>query len=102
MAENGIALLSYASLGKGIQTGAPIPLVKIAEKHGKTIQQVVLRWAVQQGVPVIPRSSKLSHLVSNFQSSEFELTPEDMETLCSLDKKDGRGCIYCSDFKNLD
>lgn len=57
----------------------------IAEKHGKTVGQVILRWNVQRGVVVIPKSSKAERIKENFDVFGFELTDEDMESITILE-----------------
>jgi len=56
----------------------------IGKKYGKSGSQVALRWVVQQGIPVIPKSSNPKHLQSNFDLFNFELTKNEMEQLSSV------------------
>lgn len=63
------------------------PVLKgIAEKHKKTVAQIVLRWGIHRNTVVIPKSSKLERLEENFNVSGFELSKEDMELIKSLDR----------------
>ncbi len=55
----------------------------IADKLGKTPQQVALRWCIQHGTLPLPRSTSAEHLASNFQL-DFELSADDMKSLDSL------------------
>ena len=57
----------------------------IAKAHGKTIAQVILRWNVQRGVVVIPKSVHKERIEENFDIWDFTLTGEEMETISSLD-----------------
>jgi len=57
---------------------------QIAKKHGKTPAQVLLRWAVQQGLAVIPKSNNHDRLVSNLEVTSFELTEEELKTISGL------------------
>ena len=57
----------------------------IAEKYGKTVGQVILRWNVQRGVVAIPKSSKEERIKENFDVFDFELTDEDMKNIASLE-----------------
>ena len=58
----------------------------LAEKHGKSPAQVLLRWHIQQGHIVIPGSKTPSHIAQNIDLFDFALTDEDMAQIDSLDK----------------
>lgn len=60
-------------------------LKEIADKYGKSISQVVIRWNVQRGVAVIPKSVKKERIIENFNIWDFTLTDEDMEKISQLD-----------------
>lgn len=60
-------------------------LMEIAAAHGKTVGQVVLRWNVQRGVVVIPKSVHKERIEENFGIWDFELTAEDMAKIATLD-----------------
>ncbi|KAF6034596.1 hypothetical protein EB796_007097 [Bugula neritina] len=66
-------------------------VLAVAEKHGKTPAQVALRWGIQRGVAVIPKSVTESRIISNIQVFDFELTAEDMSELNSFPDKRYRG-----------
>ena len=63
-------------------------LAAIGRRQGKTIAQVVLRWLIQRGVVAIPKSVHENRIVENFNVFDFELTPEDMDTIAILDRKE--------------
>ena len=60
-------------------------LAKIGEKYGKTPAQVALRWNVQRGVVVIPKSTHRERMEQNFNIWDFSLTDEDMAEIAKLD-----------------
>jgi len=60
-------------------------LTEIADAHGKSVAQVVLRWNVQRGVIVIPKSVHVNRMEQNFDIWNFELTDEEMERIKELD-----------------
>lgn len=62
-------------------------LLSIAGKYRKTVAQVILRWLTQRGVVVIPKSVRKERIVENFNIFDFELSPEDMDAIVSLDRK---------------
>ena len=63
------------------------PILKlIAEKHSKTIAQVALRWLIQRGIPVIPKSTHKERMEENINILDFELTKGEMEDINKLEK----------------
>ncbi|MEK4058210.1 MULTISPECIES: aldo/keto reductase [Paenibacillus] len=62
-------------------------LVSLAEKYNKSVAQVILRWLTQRDVVVIPKSVHKERIVENFNIFDFEISPEDMESIASLDTK---------------
>ncbi len=62
-------------------------LTAIGEKYGKTTAQVMLRWNIQRGVVVLPKSTHIERMEQNFNIFDFTLDNEDMSVIASLDKK---------------
>ena len=60
-------------------------LLAIAEKHGKSVAQVILRWLIQIGIVVIPKSVRRDRMAENFDILGFQLKDEDMESIRTLD-----------------
>jgi len=85
--SNGIVLVGYSSLSSWpyVLTPTQDPHVEaIAAKFGKTPGQVLIRWQLQLGVGVIPRSSNPGRIAQNFEVFDFELDTESMKILSSL------------------
>jgi D-xylose reductase len=62
------------------------PTIKsIAQAHSKTPAQVLLRWATQRGIIVIPKSSNPARLAENLNSTDFDLTEEEIASITGLD-----------------
>jgi methylglyoxal/glyoxal reductase len=83
--RTGILPVAYSPLTKGIKLRDPL-LVKTAGNYGKSPAQLLIRWALQQGFAVIPKSSATSRIAENFQVFDFNITPEDMDLLNGLDE----------------
>ncbi len=60
--------------------------MEIADAHGVSVAQVILRWDLQNGVVVIPGSSNPDHIKENISLFDFELTEEEMATIANLDR----------------
>ena len=83
----GIQLEAWAPFGEGRGGMFDLPELKaIGEKYGKTPAQVMLRWHIQRGIVVIPKSTHIERMEENFNVFDFELTAEDMEIIATLDK----------------
>jgi len=102
MAKMGVKMMAYASLGSSGRDVSRVgsgmihnvfedPLVmKIAKEHGKTPAQVLLRHQVQNGIVVIPKSTKKARIQQNFDVFDFSLTSQEMKDLDSQDQ--GTSC----------
>lgn len=62
-------------------------IVKIASKYDKSAAQVILRWEMQRGIVVIPKSVHIERMKQNFDVFDFALSDEDLAIMASLDKK---------------
>ncbi|MBK9749885.1 MAG: aldo/keto reductase [Chloroflexi bacterium] len=62
-------------------------LHSIADKHRKTVAQIILRWLTQRGVIAIPKSTRRERMEENFNVFDVELSPEDMQAIATLDTK---------------
>lgn len=86
--EKGIHATAYSCLGS---TDSPLykndELKKIAEKKGKTVQQVLLMWGLQRGTSVIPKSVTESRIKANFEVDGWSLDDEEMKAISSLPER---------------
>ncbi|MPS35675.1 MAG: 2,5-didehydrogluconate reductase DkgB [Stenotrophomonas sp.] len=83
--EQGIAVTSYMTLAYGKVLKDPV-LAGIAARHGATVAQVALAWAVQLGYAVIPSSTRRENLASNLLARDLELDAEDMARIAALER----------------
>lgn len=84
----GIQLEAWAPFGEGRGDMFAEPVLnEIGAKYGKTSAQVILRWHLQRGIVVIPKSTHYDRMTENFDVFDFTLSDEDMEQIASLDKK---------------
>ena len=91
--KHGIKLTAYFPLGGAMTMGSDVSpmkdpvILEIAKNHNKTAAQVLIRWAIQRGTVCIPKSVHENRIKENFDVFDFELTPEEMEKIKSLDKR---------------
>jgi diketogulonate reductase-like aldo/keto reductase len=81
-----VATEAWSPLAKGGELLADPVVVGIADRHGRTPAQVVLRWHLQHGTVVIPKSVTPARIEENFGVFDFELTVEDVTALNGLDR----------------
>ncbi|AEV76343.1 aldo/keto reductase, diketogulonate reductase [Mycolicibacterium rhodesiae NBB3] len=79
----GVATEAWAPLGQGALLDDP-RVTEVAERHGKTPAQVLIRWHIQLGNIVIPKSVTPERIVSNFDVFDLELSEQDMASISSL------------------
>jgi 2,5-diketo-D-gluconate reductase A len=86
LSEHGVQLESWAPFAEG-RNGLfhHAALVEIAERHQKSVAQVVLHWLIQRGIVVIPKSIKPERMAENFDVFGFELSTDEMSAIRELD-----------------
>ncbi len=86
MRENGIQPMAWGPLDEGRNNIFRHPvLTKIGEKYGKTAAQVALRWNIDRGVVIIPKSVHEERMQQNIDLFDFKLSDEDMQEIAKLD-----------------
>lgn len=95
MKEQGVQHQSWAPFaeGRGNMFGNEV-LTSIAEKHHKSVAQVVLRWLIQREVVAIPKSVRKERIVENFDIFDFELSAGDIEQISALDTRESLFLSY--------
>ena len=91
-----IQLEAWSPLGNGKLLDNPV-IKKIADKHNKTVAQVELRWELQQGLVVIPKTTHVSRMKENMDVFDFELDADEMEAIAELDEE--KHAIWYDKFK---
>jgi 2,5-diketo-D-gluconate reductase A len=88
-AAHGIVTESYSPLGaSGAELTMDPVITAIANDHGRSPAQVVLRWHIQLGLVAIPRSSNAGRIAENINIFDFELTEQEMSRISALDRGD--------------
>ena len=96
--SHGIVIECWSPLGKGDELSDPV-ITQIAEKLGGSPAQVVLRWHIQRGDVVIPKSDHEERMRKNAEIFGFELSEDDMAAISTLDRgEDGRRSAHPNDF----
>lgn len=87
--KHGMAVVAYSPIARGNARRDEV-LARVGKAHGKSAVQVSLRYLVQQGIGVIPRTSKVERLSENIAIFDFELTDAEMSEIAALARRDGR------------
>ncbi|MCQ1999975.1 aldo/keto reductase [Arthrobacter zhaoxinii] len=86
MTDRGVRHESWAPFAEGKNNLFSDPtLSAVGGAHGKSIPQVVLRWLIQRGIVVIPKSVRPDRMAENFDVFDFELSPQEMASIADLD-----------------
>jgi 2,5-diketo-D-gluconate reductase A len=85
----GVLTESWSPLGQG-KLLEDARLAAIAARHGKSVAQIIIRWHLDSGLVVIPKSVTPSRIVENFDVFDFTLTDQDKAEIAGLDASDGR------------
>ena len=85
----GVATESWSPLGQGGLLADPV-VARIAAKHGKTPAQAIIRWHLDLGLIVIPKSVTPARIAQNFDVFDFKLDGQDLADMAALDDPDGR------------
>ncbi len=89
-AEHGIAVEAWSPIAQGGVLGDPT-ISAIAQRLGRSTAQVTLRWHIQRGDIIFPKSTTPSRIAENFALFDFELTDDDIAAISALDKgEEGR------------
>ena len=91
MKQHGIQVECWFPLGGAMSDGMLLkdPVINsIAQAHGKTAAQIILRWHIQEGFSVIPGSKNPQHIQENINIFDFELTDDEMAQIRALDKEE--------------
>ena len=83
--QHGIMVESYSPLSRGQKLSDP-RVAEIAGRYGKTSAQILIRWAVDKGYVVIPKSVHQARIIENANIFDFSLTPQDLQTLDGLNE----------------
>ena len=88
-----MAVVAYSPIARGNAKNDAL-LARIGKAHGKTATQACLRWLVQQGIVVIPRTGKVERLSENAAIFDFELSEVEMAEIAALARPGGRVVDY--------
>jgi len=79
-----------------------MPFQDIADRYNVTVPQILLKWGVQLGYPILPKSVKLDRLKENIELDHFTISDEDITFISSLAKDDQQCLAWSGPFDPLD
>ena len=88
--EHGIATEAWSPIARGAVLHEPV-IIEIADRLGRTPAQVVLRWHIQRGNIVFPKSVTPERIRENFEIFDFELSDDEMNTINNMEKAERLG-----------
>jgi diketogulonate reductase-like aldo/keto reductase len=91
--KQGVVFEAYSPLARGRGLHDPT-ILAVAVRTDRTPAQVMLRWSIQHGVVIIPKSSHQDRIRSNAQLFDFELADADMQALDALDRTNGAAAAH--------
>ena len=86
--DSGVVLEAYSPLGTGRHLGSEAVKL-IAQRQVRSVAQVLLRWSIERGIPVIPKSTHRERIAENAKVFDFQLSDQDMAELDALDRTGG-------------
>jgi diketogulonate reductase-like aldo/keto reductase len=87
MNKYGVQIQAWAPFAEGRNNLFSNETLKaVGDKYNKSVAQVALRYLIQRGVSVLPKSVSKERMIQNFNVFDFELTTEDMDAIAALDK----------------
>lgn len=89
-AAHGVATESWSPLGRANSILTEPAIISIAQAHGKSVSQIILRWHIQLGALPIPKAASEAHLRENLAVFDFALTEVEMAAISALTRPDGR------------
>ncbi|GAB2453491.1 aldo/keto reductase [Streptosporangium sandarakinum] len=84
--RHGVAVEAWSPLGQGGAVLEDEKITEIAAAHGRTTSQVILRWHIQRGDVIFPKTTRRERMTENFALFDFSLTPQEVDAISSLDK----------------
>lgn len=102
-AAHGTVIQAWGPLAQGNPDAMDSPVLKlIAEAHGKSVAQVMLRWLVQRGIPMVAKSTHRARLDENIDIFDFQLSEVEMDAIAAMDRKQTNGGVTHQDPRMLE